>query len=40
MPFAELEKISLINDRAHAADKAPDFSQRIRQGLPRPAPLP
>jgi uncharacterized protein DUF4105 len=40
MPFAELEKLSLINDRAHDADKAPDFSQRIRQGLPRPAPLP
>ncbi|HEY1373939.1 MAG TPA: DUF4105 domain-containing protein [Candidatus Binatia bacterium] len=40
MPFAELEKISLINDRAHAADKDPDFSRRIREGLPRPAPLP
>jgi hypothetical protein len=40
MPFAELEKISLINGRAHVADKDPDFSRRIREGLPRPAPLP
>jgi hypothetical protein len=24
----------LINDRARAADKADDFSQRIRQGVP------
>jgi hypothetical protein len=24
---------SLINDRAHAADQAPDLSQRIRDGL-------
>ena len=34
MPFAELEKISRVNDRAHAADKDPMFSQRIREGLP------
>ncbi|HEY1269080.1 MAG TPA: DUF4105 domain-containing protein [Candidatus Binatia bacterium] len=40
MPFAELEKISLINGRAHAADKDPNFSRRIREGLPKPAPLP
>lgn len=40
MPFAELEKISLVNPRAHAADKAPDFSQRIREGLPKPPMLP
>ena len=38
-PFAELEKLSRVNDRAHAADKAPAFSQRIREGLPIPAPL-
>lgn len=37
-PFAELEKISRVNERAHAADKDPAFSQRIRQGLPMPAP--
>ena len=38
-PFAELEKLSLVNARAHAADKDPAFSQRIRAGLPMPAPL-
>jgi hypothetical protein len=36
-PFAELEKISRVNTRAHAADKDAAFSQRIREGLPRPA---
>lgn len=35
-PFAELEKMSRVNDRAHAADKDPAFSQRIREGLPIP----
>ena len=39
-PFAELEKLSHINERAHAADKDPEFSQRIREGLPKPPPLP
>jgi Domain of unknown function (DUF4105) len=39
MPFAELEKRSLVNARAHAADNDPKFSQRIRQGLPKPLPL-
>jgi Domain of unknown function (DUF4105) len=38
-PFAELERLSHVNARAHAADKDPAFSQRIREGLPRPAPL-
>jgi len=38
-PFAELEKMSLVNTRAHAADKDPAFSQRIRDGMPIPAPL-
>jgi hypothetical protein len=37
-PFAELEKISRVNERAHAADKDPAFSQRIREGLPIPRP--
>jgi hypothetical protein len=37
-PFAELEKMSRVNVRAHAADKDPAFSQRIREGLPIPAP--
>jgi Domain of unknown function (DUF4105) len=36
MPFPELKAQSLINDKAHAADQAPDFSARIRDGLPRP----
>jgi hypothetical protein len=36
MPFAELQKISRVNERAHAADKDPMFSQRIREGLPMP----
>ncbi|MBM2805590.1 MAG: hypothetical protein HW419_3483 [Deltaproteobacteria bacterium] len=38
-PFAELEKMSRVNDRAHGADKDAAFSQRIREGLPIPAPL-
>ena len=37
-PFAELEKLSRVNGRAHAADKDPAFSQRIREGLPTPPP--
>jgi hypothetical protein len=36
LPFAELKRQSLINERAHGADADPDFSQRIREGLPRP----
>ena len=39
-PFADLEKLSRVNERAHAADKDASFSQRLRQGLPKPAPLP
>ena len=39
-PFADLEKLSRVNERAHAADQDAAFSQRIRQGLPTPAPLP
>lgn len=35
MPFAELRARSLVNAAAHAADQAPDFSTRIRAGLPR-----
>jgi Domain of unknown function (DUF4105) len=30
LPFTELQKRAYINDRAHQADQAPDFSQRIR----------
>src|SRR5947208_1962483 len=35
-PFAELEKLSRVNERAHAADKGRAFSQRIRERLPLP----
>ena len=37
-PFPELERISRVNDRAHAAGRDPAFSQRIRTGLPIPPP--
>jgi hypothetical protein len=30
LPFEELQRRSHVNDRAHAADQAADFSQRIR----------
>ncbi len=39
-PFVELEKLSHVNARANAADRDPAFSQRIREGLPMPPPLP
>jgi hypothetical protein len=34
LPFPELKRRSHINDRARAADRDPDFSSRIREGLP------
>ncbi len=34
LPFAELKKRAHINEAAKAAGDAPDFSTRIRQGLP------
>lgn len=34
LPFAELKKKSNINARGQAADKDPEFSKRIREGLP------
>jgi hypothetical protein len=34
LPFAELRRASLINERARAPDGAADFSRRIRAGLP------
>jgi len=37
-PFPDLEKLSHVNERAHAADQDASFSQRLRQGLPKPAP--
>jgi hypothetical protein len=39
MPFEELEKRSLINNAARAANNDPDFSRTIRVGLPVPAKL-
>ena len=40
LPFEELKRRSHINAAAQAADQAPDFSQRIRVGLPAPPKLP
>ena len=34
LPFEELKPRSLVNAAAQAADQAPDFSRRIRAGLP------
>jgi hypothetical protein len=34
--FPELERLSLVNARAHAAGNDTGFSQRIREGLPVP----
>lgn len=34
VPFDELKRRSRINDRARAAGEAPDFSARIREGIP------
>ena len=34
LPFDELRRRSLINEAAHTADDAPDFSERIRVSLP------
>jgi hypothetical protein len=38
LPFDELKKRSLINDRAKSADRDPAFSARIREGLPGMSP--
>jgi hypothetical protein len=42
IPFAELERVSRVNDKAHAAGDDPAFSRRIREGqrIPPPAPAP
>jgi len=34
VPFAQLQRRSIINPRAQAADQAADFSQRIREPVP------
>ena len=36
LPFAELKKRSVVNARAQGADQDPNFSVRIREGLPKP----
>ncbi|HMP84104.1 MAG TPA: DUF4105 domain-containing protein, partial [Verrucomicrobiota bacterium] len=36
LPFAELKQGCHVNARAKAADKADDFSRRIREGIPLP----
>ena len=38
IPFEELKRRSLINDKANAVGNVEDFSQKIREGLPFPAP--
>ncbi len=38
IPFAELRERSLVSAKAEAADKAEDFSLRIREGIPKPEP--
>jgi len=39
-PFAELEKISRVNERARAAGGDAAFSRLIREGLPNPSVMP
>ena len=39
-PFVELERISRVNEQAHAAGTDAAFSQRIREGLPKPSVMP
>jgi hypothetical protein len=33
LPFAELERRAWVNQRAHAADRDPMFSRRIREAV-------
>ncbi len=40
LPFAELKRQSIINPKAKAADQDPNFSLRIRAGLPGMNPTP
>jgi len=37
IPFEELQRRSLINDKANTVGNVEDFSQKIREGLPFPA---
>jgi hypothetical protein len=36
MPFRKLQALSKVHDRAKLADAAPDFSAKIREGVPTP----
>jgi len=38
LPFEDLRRLGHVNGRAQAADGAPDFSRRIRDGIPIPPP--
>jgi hypothetical protein len=38
LPFEDLRRLSQIDGKAKAADRDPEFSQRIREGLPDPRP--
>jgi hypothetical protein len=38
--FVELERLSRVNERAHAAGADATFSRRIREGLPNPGVMP
>ena len=40
LPFAELRAVSDVSERARLADGRPDFSERIRAGLPGGHPAP
>ena len=40
IPFPELERLSRVNDKAHAAGDDPAFSRRIRDGQRIPPPVP
>jgi hypothetical protein len=35
MPFTQLQAISNIDERAKSSGLGPDFSERIREGLPK-----
>ncbi len=39
LPFAELKQTSHVNQRAKAADRDPEFSEKIRAGLPGMKPV-
>jgi hypothetical protein len=38
LPYPDMQRVSLVNERARAAGDAAEFSTQIRQGLPAPRP--